>query len=393
MTQTLAIFMDAYRGLKARKMFWIVLIISGLVVAAFACLGITPKGLKFIVWELQFGPTTRVLAPGVFYKSLFVGLGIKFWLAWLATILALISTAGLFPAFIARGSIDLVVARPISRWRLFLTQYAAGLLFVTLQIGVFCLASFLVIGIRGGAWEPGIFLAIPLVVCFFSYLFSICALLGLLTRSTVASLLLTLLAWFLLFSLHTSEVGLLAFKLQAEKELARVRRQIDGLDARSPASQAATKDAPTPDAGQDPSAGERKRLQDKYDAKASLIGTLGRVHRVLYGAKTVLPKTSETIGLLERVLIRTADLPGQKSPSSADRPPDDWEQAEGDSPAPTAATAATRTGRSDNAAQGPGPELANTLRSRSVGWILGTSLAFEAVMLALGSWVFSRRDF
>ncbi|HUT56999.1 MAG TPA: ABC transporter permease [Phycisphaerae bacterium] len=386
MTQTLAIFTDAYRGLKARKMFWIVLIISGLVVAAFACLGITAKGLKFIVWELQFGPTTRDVSPDVFYKSLFVGLGIKFWLAWLATILALISTAGLFPAFIARGSIDLVVARPISRWRLFLTQYAAGLLFVTFQIGIFCLASFMVIGIRGGAWEPGIFLAIPLVVCFFSYLFSICALLGLLTRSTVASLLLTLLVWFLLFSLHTSEVGVLAFKFQAENELARIRWQIDKLDARPPASQAAS-DAQTTGAGQDPSAGERKRLQDKYDENAKVAKIMDTVGRVLYGVKTVVPKTSETIGLVERVLIRTADLPPGKGPSSADRPPDGWERGEGDSPADT------RPARSRSNAGAATRELAHTLRSRSVAWVIGTSLAFEAVILLLGVWVFSRRDF
>ena len=30
----------------------------------------------------------------------------------------------------------------------------AGLLFVTLQVTIFCHASFLVIGLRGGAWEP-----------------------------------------------------------------------------------------------------------------------------------------------------------------------------------------------------------------------------------------------
>jgi hypothetical protein len=32
-------------------------------------------------------------------------------------------------------------------------------------------------------------------------------------------------------------------------------------------------------------------------------------------------------------------------------------------------------------------------RSRGVGWILGTSVAFEIVTLGVGCWLFSRRDF
>ena len=145
MSQTLAIFGDAYRGLKARKMFWIVLVISFLVVASFGCLGISEKGLTLLAWELGFGPNTRDLLADVFYKSMFVGLGIGFWLSWVAAILALVSTAGIIPAFLAQGAVDLVLSRPISRGRLFLTQYAAGLMFVFLQITIFCVASFLVL--------------------------------------------------------------------------------------------------------------------------------------------------------------------------------------------------------------------------------------------------------
>ena len=208
MSATLAIFLDAYRGIKARKMFWIVLAISLLVVVSFAALGIDESGLTVGPWGLKFGPTTNDLDPGVFYKSLFVGLGIEFWLSWIATILALVSTAGIFPSLMASGSIDLLVSRPIGRWRLFLTQYSAGLLFVTLQIAIFCVASFLVIGVRGGLWEPGLFLAIPIVVCFFSYLYCVCALLGVVTRSTVASLLLTLLFWLILWGVNETDEGL-----------------------------------------------------------------------------------------------------------------------------------------------------------------------------------------
>ena len=114
-------------------------------------------------------------------------------MSWLASILALISTASIVPDMVTGGSIDILLSKPIGRTRLFLTRYFTGLLFVTVQVAVFTIASIVVVGIRGGSWEPWFLLAIPLVVIFFSYLFCICALVGLLTRSTIVALLVTML--------------------------------------------------------------------------------------------------------------------------------------------------------------------------------------------------------
>ena len=163
------------------------------------------------------------ISPAVFYKQMFVYGGIGFWLSWLATILALISTAGIFPDLISSGVIDLFVSKPIGRLRLFVTEYAAGLLFVTLQVTIFSLGSFLVIGLRGGVWEPGLFVAVPVVVCFFSYLFSVCTLLGILTRSTVAALLLTLLFWLFVYGTGAAEQNVLMFETMAKHDAAGCR--------------------------------------------------------------------------------------------------------------------------------------------------------------------------
>ena len=72
--------------------------------------------------------------------------------------------ASIFPDFVDRGSIDLMLSKPIGRTRLFFTKFLTGLLFAGLQVTVFTLASFLVIGLRGGDWEPWIFIAVPLVL-------------------------------------------------------------------------------------------------------------------------------------------------------------------------------------------------------------------------------------
>ena len=335
MTQTLAILLASYRNLNSRKLFWITLVISAVGVLAFAMIGVNPRGFRVAFWQfdspmLNSGQVT----PAEFYKAAFVHLGIRWWLSVGAILLALVSTAGIFPDLISSGSIDLYVCRPISRWRLFLTQYAGSLLFVALQVTVFTVASFLVIGFRGGSWEPGVLLAIPLVTCIFSFLYSPCVLLGIATRSTVAALLLTLLFWSTLFALDTADMtkqGVDPFHMQA-------------------------------DAGRGPGARFGTRSRAASGEPPAESNGWQTAYRLIHGARTVVPKTAETADLMNRWLLRGPNLNGG-------------------------------TNERENRMFAAQKEIVETVNSQSVGWILGTSLAFEAIVLAWAAWIFNRRDF
>ncbi|MBV8779885.1 MAG: hypothetical protein JO353_00675, partial [Phycisphaerae bacterium] len=189
LTQTATLLVDAYRELNARRLFWISMIISAVIVLIFAAVGINDTGFT-ILWKQIPNDTinTRFIDRATAYKTLFENLGVNWWLTWGATLLALVSTASTFPDFLTGGAIDLYLSKPISRLRLFITKYLTGLLFVTLQVIAFCLASFFVLGFRGGVWVPAVFIAVPLVVLFFSYLYCVMTFFGILTRSTIASL-------------------------------------------------------------------------------------------------------------------------------------------------------------------------------------------------------------
>lgn len=380
--QTAAILVDQYRELNNRKLFWISLILSGIVVVAFAVIGQKEGNLAVLHWKTAIPLDALGLSTATLYKMLFINFGINFWLAWLTTILALVTTAGMIPDFVSSGSIDLALSKPIGRVRLFLTKYAAGLLFVTLQITVFTAASFFVLGIRGGAWEPAVFLAIPLVIIFFSYLFSVCALLGLLTRSTIASLLLTLLFWFLLFALNTTEVSLVGFREQAEARVQRLETRLETVRAsveRKPenmleaARQAVALSTPE----------ERiANVQGQLDEAREDAASLAKWHRPFYAAKTVLPKTSETIDLLRRALVELAELPefqDREPPAFVGRDMNDEQ----------------RERFEERFAEGRERErmTIETLSGRSISWVVGSSLAFEAVVLIFACRIFSRRDF
>src|SRR6185369_15448186 len=82
-TQTLALFVDAYRELNAKKLFWIVLILSVVVVAGFATMGINERGVTLFKLEFPGAWNTNLITKGEFYKMLFVIFAIPIWLAWL----------------------------------------------------------------------------------------------------------------------------------------------------------------------------------------------------------------------------------------------------------------------------------------------------------------------
>ena len=86
------------------------------------------------------------------------------------------------------------------------------MLFAFLQVSIFSVVAFFVMGTRGKMWEPRLFLAIPIVLCLFSYLYAISVLLGVITRSTIATLLLTVLLWAIIGGMHFSEVRLQALR-------------------------------------------------------------------------------------------------------------------------------------------------------------------------------------
>ncbi len=301
MTQTLAIFYEAYRSLNAKKMFWAVLVLSAIVSGSFALVGINEGGLKVLTWQIDVPfLNTHVMTPAAFYKRMFINFGIGYWLSWLAAILALISTAGVFPDLINSGSISLLVSKPIGRLRLFATQYLAGLLFVILQVLLFTAVCFLVIGLRGGVWEPGLFLAVPLVVCFFSYLFSVCVLLGLTTRSTLASLLLTMKFWLLIFLLGRADAGLLNAEIWAR------HGGFPPMGRMGPPGEGSA-NAPKSTDEDDPAIANAENPSPQQPAEKSGASTtaerLAFAHKFVYYALTVLPKTTETIALLERNLL------------------------------------------------------------------------------------------
>lgn len=379
MTQTFAIFLDAYRDLNARKMFWITLVLTGLVIAFFAMWAPDGNEMTFLTMRWSQPHARAWYEVNLLQKGL-----ISWWLGWGAGIMALISTTSIFPDFIAGGAIDLYLSKPIGRLRLFLSKYVAALMFVLGQALVFSIGAFLVVGIRVGEWKWGLFLTIPLIGLYFSFLFSFCVLIGVLTRSSIAALTLTLLLWLIIFGVDFAET--VTFTIQtisetrAELQQQRADRAQEELNhpPSSPIADSPTqpwlsfKPRPMP-----PKERREDALRQVQDAKAEAEG-YAKWHTGLFIAKTVLPKTSETIGMMSRALIPEQEA-SELDASSIKRRMGDYEDED--------------FAVNVHAMVEGGVRAARTIRERSVGWVIGTSLLFELCMLGLAARVFCRRDY
>lgn len=116
------------------------------------------------------------------------------------------------------------------------------------------------------------------------------------------------------------------------------------------------------------------------------MGSLRLAHRILFVAKTALPKPEETVALVDRWIVDVANLRSVAPEDGDDEPNQET-------------IARRRRGRDSSFGSVRAREsdvLAAVRReqsARGLPWIAGTSLAFEGVVLLLGCAIFSRRDF
>ena len=196
--QIWALIVDSFRESLDRKIFWVMLLISLLVAAAMFCFSFEPNRINILfgTWTIESDLFT---IGGAIRTDLIASLIVE----WIADIvlgsigifLALIATAGFFPAMMERGGIEVVLSKPMPRWKLVLGKYIGSLTFMAVQASIFVTFTFLVAGFRWNVWLPRYFLVIPLMILMFSYLYSVSTLVAVYTRSTVAVILITMAAW------------------------------------------------------------------------------------------------------------------------------------------------------------------------------------------------------
>jgi len=194
--------------------------------------------LCFGVWAGRFPGSLAVLL-------LFAEYFVAEWIGGIfGVMLAVIFTAGFVPGMLQKGTLDLLLAKPVRRPLVLLTKYAGGLFYVLIPASVLIGGCWLAISWRSGYWNFGFLTAIGSLAAVFAVLYSFAVFIGVLTRSTIASILFTIGLWFFCFLLNQAHFALnmspeLGFKAPAAicKTIETVRL---GLPRTSELNQAST---------------------------------------------------------------------------------------------------------------------------------------------------------
>ena len=386
MTAVVAILIDSYRSLKAQKLFKSVLCLSFVVIIGFASFGFNEQGMTFFFGLLDV-ESEYIFSGSDLAKTLYLGIFSYFivtiWLGWAATILALISTSSIFPTFLSEGAVELVMSKPVRRTTMFFTKYVGGLMFVILQVGLFCIGAFLVVGWRIGEWNPTIFLAIPLVTLFFSYLFCVNVMVGVLTKSTLVALLATVLFWFMTFGVRTADDMLHMIQFRTESMLTMSEQAVESARETLDEYRRELTDikANGSESAKDYYEAQLKRgelnleeSQQDLDERTRTLNQLNPWVVVIDLLRKPLPETSRTIGLLARWVVQEKDVNFEDILSG------NWGE-EPENP---------RRKLPHEIAQDRVQEREDSVAAYM---IIGKSLIFECVILLIGWWFFIRRDY
>jgi ABC-type transport system involved in multi-copper enzyme maturation permease subunit len=141
-------------------------------------------GIKF---KEMFGPVAIGQVVYIIENNLVNGIG-----AGIAIILGVIITSFFIPNMLRKGSVDLMLAKPLHRSTLLIYKYIGGMSFMFIVASFSVGSVWLALGIKSGLWNPKFLLLIPLLTFAFGILYAVSTLMSVLTRSAVASLLVTL---------------------------------------------------------------------------------------------------------------------------------------------------------------------------------------------------------
>ncbi|MGH7170081.1 MAG: ABC transporter permease, partial [Gemmataceae bacterium] len=121
------------------------------------------------------------------------------WGAGIAMLIATIITAFYIPSLLHKGTVDLLLVKPVRRSTLLIYKYVGGLTFMFLNTLFVVVGIWLALGLRSGLWAPGFLLGILTLTFEFAIFYAVSVFFGVLTRSAVVSILMSCFLWLVLF--------------------------------------------------------------------------------------------------------------------------------------------------------------------------------------------------
>lgn len=195
MRTLMAIIRDTLLMLRRRRLFWLHLWLNIAVVALYASVCFQENG-----WSVGYGLKTAEnlwLKQGTPWESTMhcwiVARLMRWWVAGGAVFFALFATAAILPETLEPGGAALIVPRARRRSLILLGRFLGALCYSLLQTVLVVGGLWLVMRWRLGVWHHALWLGVPLASLLFIPLQAVAMLMGVLTRSATAALLVAIL--------------------------------------------------------------------------------------------------------------------------------------------------------------------------------------------------------
>ncbi len=114
-------------------------------------------------------------------------------------LIGMIITSFFIPNMLRKGSVDLLISKPVGRAQLLVFKYIGGLTFMFLVTAFTVGGVWLVVAMRSGFWDPSFLIAIPMLTFTFAILYALSTLTAVFTRSAIAAMLISVGFAFFLF--------------------------------------------------------------------------------------------------------------------------------------------------------------------------------------------------
>ncbi len=156
-----------------------------------------------LAWPVPFAPDDlqeQLLPWIVFVLDWIVGP--------IGVFVAVLVTASIVPQMFDAGSLNLLLSKPISRSLLFLFKFLGGCAFILIAATILFVGLWLILGVRLSIWNHKLLLYIPIYLFLFSIYYAVSAFSGLIWRSTVIAVAMSIAFWGVCYGVGSAEWAL-----------------------------------------------------------------------------------------------------------------------------------------------------------------------------------------
>lgn len=102
------------------------------------------------------------------------------------------ATAAFISSIMEKGTIDLLLSKPVPRWQYIIGRYIGSLLIILLEVTWFVLGMWVVISLSVGTWNMGFPLSIIHILVAFAGLYSVVVFVSVLSRSSLLAIIVSI---------------------------------------------------------------------------------------------------------------------------------------------------------------------------------------------------------